>query len=371
MSFSNLLSQPFSLAAFFGKKAKSFLGVDIGSSAIKIVELKKDQGRIALQTYGEVALGPYANQPVGARVQADPDMLAQALIDVMAEAHVTTPMGCVAVQSSASLVFLLTLPESALSSLDSVVPNEARKYIPVPLSEVALNWQVVPAHIQHRYDDEQVIKPASGDRQVLVVAIRNDALSGYRNIMGQAKLDIKHMEIEAFSSLRSIYRNELTPFALVDIGASQVRVAIVHYGMIMQYDVNNRASFGWSETLARSLNVSFEKAQELKHTVGLTQTIPNVAEALGTSISTLESDIRNSISRYERAHTTVVDRMVLVGGGSRMPGLVERLGESFDIKVEQAHPFDKAAAPQFLDPVLDSVGPEFATAVGAALGKLA
>ena len=171
---------------------------------------------------------------------------------------------------------------------------------------------------------------------MLVVAIRNDALSGYRNIMGQSKLDIKHMEIEALSSLRSMYRNELTPFALVDIGASQVRVAIIHYGMIMQYDVNNRASFGWTETLARSLNVSFEKAQELKHTVGLGNTMPNVAEALGTSISTLESDIRNSISRYEQAHTTVVDRIALVGGGSRMPGLVERLGSTFD-KIGRAH----------------------------------
>ncbi|MCB9808961.1 type IV pilus assembly protein PilM [Candidatus Nomurabacteria bacterium] len=361
-----------SLGTLFTKKPQAILGIDIGASSIKLVELKKDKGVLTLGTYGEVALGPYAQKEVGVLVQSDPDIIAQALIDVLKESHSTATHAIISIQSSASLVFVIQLPMQALSSLDSVVPNEARKYIPVPLSEVSLNWNVVPDHIQHRYELEAQENTSthlspSNERDILVAAIRNDALSGYRNIIAQAGLTVQGMEIEIFSILRSLYHHELTPFAIVDIGASGVRIAIVHYGMVMQYDVAVRGSESWTQSLMRSLDISFTKAEELKRTVGLSGTMSDVVNTLQVGVSRLLQDIRTSIQKYEQTHHVVVDHIILSGGGARMPGLLEHMKSQFDVAIQQAEPFEMVDVPGFLGPVLESVGPEFACAVGAAL----
>lgn len=357
-----------SMGSLFAKKPDAIIGIDIGSSAIKIVELKKEKGVMTLGTYGEVAIGPYLEKPVGSLVQADPDVLSQALIDVLKESHSTAKHAIVSIQSSASLLFVLNLPEQAMSSLDTVVPNEAHKYIPVPLSEVSLNWDIIPSHIQHRYEAEN--SPSANlehGRDVLVAAIRNDALSGYRNIMSQAGLAISGMEIEIFSALRSLYHNELTPFAIVDIGASGVRVAIIHYGVVMQYNIVPRGSASWSDALSRSLSVSFQKAEELKRTVGIAGNVSDVVQSLQITASQLVTDIRASLQKYERQHHVVIDHMILTGGGSRMPGLREYVDTQFDIDVTLVDPFEMVEVPGFLKPVLESVGPEFSCAVGAAL----
>lgn len=356
------------MGSLFAKKPDAIIGIDIGSSAIKIVELKKEKGVMTLGTYGEVAIGPYLEKPIGSIAQADPDILAQALIDVLKESHSTAKHAVVSIQSSASLLFVLNLPEQAMSALETVVPNEAHKYIPVPLSEVSLNWDIIPSHIQHRYEAGNAPDmTAEHQRDVLVAAIRNDALSGYRNIMSQAGIAINAMEIEIFSTLRSLYHNELTPFAVVDIGASGVRIAIVHYGVVMQYDVAPRGSASWTDSLVRSLSVSFQKAEELKRTVGIAGNMSDVVDSLQITASQLVSDIRSSLQKYERQHNVVVDHMILTGGGARMPGLQDYVDQQFDIAATLVDPFNMVEVPGFLEPVLASVGPEFSCAVGAAL----
>lgn len=356
-----------SIGSLFAKNPDTLIGIDIGSSAIKIVEIKKEKGVLTLVTYGEVALGPYVQKPIGSLVQGDPDLLAQALIDVLQESHSTAQHAVVSIQSSASLLFVLSLPEQAMTSLDSVIPNESHKYIPVPLSEVTLNWDIIPNHIHHRYEIENGQSTESTHQDILVAAIRNDALSGYRNIMSQAGKTVDALEIEIFSTLRSIYHNELTPFALVDIGASGVRIAIIHYGIVMQYDVIPRGSVTWTESLVRSLGISFEKAEELKRTIGLEGDMSDVVETLRITTSQLASDIRSSIQKYEREHHVVVDHIACVGGGSRMLGLQQYMSQQFDTSIVAVDPFAMVDVPQFLKPILESVGPEFSCAVGAAL----
>ena len=88
MSFLQSISG--SLGSIFGKKAQSVLGIDIGSSAIKIVEIKKRRGRAVLKTYGELALGPYAATEVGRATALPPEKLVAALKDILREAKTTT-----------------------------------------------------------------------------------------------------------------------------------------------------------------------------------------------------------------------------------------------------------------------------------------
>src|SRR3989344_596793 len=131
---------------YFDKSEPKALGIDIGSSAIKIVELKKKNGQAVLTTYGELALGPYAGFGVGQAVSLPTEKIAQALTDLMneKEVNVSTKSCGLSIPFSSSLMSVIEMPEVSAKQLSVMVPLEARKYIPVPISEVTLDWSVVP-----------------------------------------------------------------------------------------------------------------------------------------------------------------------------------------------------------------------------------
>src|SRR5581483_1183777 len=117
----------FSLSGLFKTEAKSVLGVDIGSSSVKVVQLKREKCRVILETYGAISLGPYAGVEIGRATALGADKLAEALKDVMREANVTTKDAAISIPYSSSLVSIIKLPSTVEKQLAQVVPIEARK----------------------------------------------------------------------------------------------------------------------------------------------------------------------------------------------------------------------------------------------------
>lgn len=124
--------------------AESVIGVDIGSAYLKVVQLRRKAGKAVLETYGALALGPYGGTEIGRATHLPPHVLAEALRDLMREAHVTTRNGAFAIPFSSSLVTTITVPALPEKELAIAVPIEARRYVPVPISEVNLDWWIVP-----------------------------------------------------------------------------------------------------------------------------------------------------------------------------------------------------------------------------------
>src|ERR1700733_3829046 len=122
----------------FAKKADSVLGIDIGSSAIKLVQIRRQSGQAVLETYGELSLGPYAQGVVGQAVILPPDRIAVALSDLMKEkeVNVTTKKCGVSIPFASSLMTEISMPAVSEKQLSVMVPLEARKYIPVPIADV-------------------------------------------------------------------------------------------------------------------------------------------------------------------------------------------------------------------------------------------
>jgi Tfp pilus assembly PilM family ATPase len=142
-----------------------------------------------LETYGELSLGSYANEKTGRVVTLAPDAIATAIKDILREAHVTTKSAILSIQSQATLVFLIELPEISESELAQVIPNEARKYIPVALTEVSLDWYVVPK--KETYAEESNHANVRSMMEVVVVAVRNETLSQYKEIAEKSGIDFK------------------------------------------------------------------------------------------------------------------------------------------------------------------------------------
>ena len=200
-----------------GKKPDAYVGIDIGSSHIKIAQVKKTGGRIILETYGAVALGPYEEERVaGELTNLENAKLTEALMNLLDQANVTAKGPVISISSASSLIFTLNLPQIDKKNLDGVVRSEARKYIPIPLTEVSLDWWVIPE--QDVYGDEHE-KSSSVD--VLVVAVRNEIVEKYADVVsGIKKLTTPQYEIETFSAIRGAFKHELSPVLMLDFGAS-------------------------------------------------------------------------------------------------------------------------------------------------------
>ena len=130
------------------KPDKSVLGVDISSSSIKVVQVRKEKGVAILETYGELALGPYTGKDRGQSTSLPTAKMTGALKDLLKEANITTKNCGVAIPMSSSLINVIRMPVLSKKKLKTMVPIEMRKYIPVPISEVLIDWRIVPKEAQ-------------------------------------------------------------------------------------------------------------------------------------------------------------------------------------------------------------------------------
>lgn len=353
-----------------GGDKKQALGVDIGSSSIKVVQLKKKGGRAVLETYGVISLGPYGGTSVGALTSLKTEDIARALKDVMKESNVTTKSSILSIPSLASLIFLVTLPWTVKESeLENIIPIEARKYIPVPISEVTLDWFVIPNEDEMQENDSP--SNIKRNREVLVVAIHNETLTQYREILKQTGLESDAFEMEIFSNIRSTFNNELAPFLIVDFGASKTKVSIVESGVVKVFHVVNRGSHDISRNISQALGITFEEAEKLKRMVGLDASVnPEAEKIIRLAVNYIFTDINSIVFAYQKKYNKNISKVFLSGGGSLLKGLLEAARENFRVEVFYSNPFSKTEAPAFLEPVLENSGPEFAVAVGLALRQL-
>ena len=362
------------------KETESVIGIDIGTSAIKVVQLRKKGGKAVLETYGSLALGPYGNVEVGQITNLSSEDMARALVDVLKESNTTTKTGALAIPSLASLIFTISLPAQITEAeLPTVVPTEARKYIPVPISEVTLDWSLIPKEIE---SEEAVVAPSMVPQtapvakkelktEVLVVAIHNDTLSRYREVLAKTELKSDSFEMEIFSTIRSTFARDVAPVLLMDFGASKTKLSIVEAGIVRVFHVVNRGSFDMTKNIATSLNVPFAEAEQLKRTVGLdARSNAQVADIVRLSTDYIFSDTNSVVLAYEKKYNKNISKVILTGGGSMLKGLLERATVNFHSEVVYGDPFSKTEAPAFLEPVLKTSGPEFACAVGLALREL-
>lgn len=357
----------------------SVLGIDIGASSAKMVQLRASRGSAVLETYGEIALGPYGGVEVGKSTKLPVEKVAEALNDLMREANITASNAGVSIPFASSLVSVLEMPKVNQEQLKRMIPIEARKYIPVPVSEVLLDWFVIP---EDEHDDafdrveEETMMQKRG-REVLLVAIHNETLRNYQSIVQTAGIHVSFFEIEIFSSIRSSLGHGVVPVVMVDIGAATTKIYVVERGIVRMSHLVNIGSQQMTETLARSMNWSFEKAERMKREWGLNEQASlsgdeneQLRAALLSTLTRLFSDVNRVLLSYGKRYNKNVSHVVFTGGGASLPGLAHVANESLNAEVEMANPFSKVEAPAFLDDVLGEIGPGFAVALGVALRKL-
>ncbi len=335
----------------------SVLGVDIGASAIKIVQLRDAKGVPTLETYGELQLGPYEGVSLGRGTHLHSQKKVEALVDILREANATAKNVAYSISYNACFTTTIQIPTTDQEKLGTMVPIEARKYVPISLSKVELKW--FPLAIQ----------PETRETSVLISAIYNEAQKQYSDIMQGCNLNILADEIEIFSMIRSVLSPDDEIVAVLDCGASSTRMCIIKNGLVVKTHSTTLSGVELTNALTKELSSEFKEAEELKRAVGLhgTESDPRIQKTIVSTLDRGLREIHTVIKRYEEDENISIQKILLTGGGSLLGGIDVYIQDMFSRSVVMANSFSKVAYPAFLEDTLTQAGPTFSVAIGAAL----
>lgn len=342
----------------------SFVGIDIGSDSVKVVQLKKERERAILETYGELKTARYFQSESGGGgsfLSHSDQNVANLLTDVLRESNVTTQRAVFGIPATASFITVINLPLLQMAEIRSAVPFEAKKYIPVPIAEVALDWQVL--------ETDEAAKRSS----VLLVAVPNEVIVKYRRIAEMLSLELAAVEVESFSIIRALLGTDRGVTAIIHWGALVTTVTVVDRRQIRMNHNFGRGAQEITNALARGMGVTRERAEEMKRQVGLSER-PEERETAGVISPIVDStlaDIERTLTNYHRTAKRKVEKIVITGGGASLKGLVDHVAKHFGLETAVANPFARTIFPAFLQPVLKDIAPNFSVAVGLALRQIA
>ena len=351
------------LAKLFSTSAKntmpeSVVGIDYGSSSVKVVEVEYRKDMLVLKTYGELQIGPYGNSQLGNVVTLDERKKTEALTDLMKEAGVAAKTGVLALPLSSSFVTIMSLTAKPDEDIEPRVRVESRKYIPIPLTDVTLDWTE--------------LKPLGSApktvREILIVAVQNDAYGQMTNIMQAAQKFSQPSEIELFSAMRALEDTQVVSTAILDLGGGTSKMYITHEGMLRKIHRVRLGGVQATARIAELTGVSFEEAENLKRNFKHGgEHEDDVKRAVVSTFERPLQEFKRVLAQHEAKVGSSVGRIVLTGGTAAFAEMQPFASYMFDRTVEIANPFAKVAYPAFMEERLRDIAPTFSVAIGAAL----
>lgn len=346
----------------FASKPAHVVGIDIGAYSTKVVQLRYEKERGILETYGELLNDVYfKGQNAGTEILHRTDQEVASLIqDLLKESQATSKEVVLGVPAHSSFITTLSLPPVPEKELSEAIPYEARRYIPVPISEVQLDWEILG------------LNEGRDKIEVILIAVPKETIDKLKRVAALAGLNLRAVEVETFSMARALATGEFLPTSFINFGHKTTTLAITDRGKMRVSHNFGKGSLELTKTLERGLNINQERAEALKREIGLSEKVEEkeIASVITPFIENLFSEIDRFVSIYNRKAPRSVQRISLTGGGSNLKGLVEYTVSKFGVEVTRGNPFARTVAPAFMQPILRELGPSFAVAVGLALHEL-
>lgn len=357
------------ISNLFKFRPKNFLGIDIGTSFVRIVELSRKGQAYKLGNYGGLETSSFKKRPFRVfeknTLSLSNKEIAKSIQAIFKEAGIQAKEVNFSIPDFCSFFTSIKLPAMAKDEISQAVQYEIRPYVPLPLDEVTLDWSIVEG------------EPPGTALKVLVVAIPNDIVTQYREIAHLANLNLRILESEVFALTRSSIKNgkEKKVIGLIDIGARSTTCSVTEGGVLKISHSFNTAGNQLTEIIARSLNIDYNKAEEVKKKHGLiTNDEPeeskNVRKVLIPLIDSILEEIKKAFRNFYLKEGKEIERIVLAGGLVSMPGLKEYFSTELKKELDVADPFSNIACPAILSNTLKEIGPTYAVAMGLAMKGL-
>ncbi len=358
---------------------KSYLGVDLGATSIKIVELKEEAGRPRLLTYGytEQAAG-YPEKEFTDTPERSIDLIKQ----VCVKARTVSKQAVAALPSASVFSSVINIPAAPGKDLAAAVQWEAKKIIPLPLEEMILDWKILtpegetagtaaPAPVI-----PTVQASAPKTTQVLLTAAAKTMVKKYLDIFKGAGLSLVSLETETFALIRSLVGIDKSTAILVDMGAASTTISIVESGIPFLNRSLNIGGLTITKEIAASLGIDLNQAEQMKYDVGMAGAgtggggVPKIIER---ALSMLLNEIKYCTNIYQSQDNTRgrrIEKIVLTGGAALLPGFPDYLAGALNTRVFIGNPWARVIYPEELRPILDQIGPKFSVAIGLAMREI-
>lgn len=335
------------------------VGVDIGTSSIKIVELSRFGKGIKLNNYAQVKSADLGVNSLRVFNEKNyllfKDKAAQALRKTFRKADIKPKQVTFSLPDFSSFFTAFELPEMKKEEIEKAVRFRASKYIPVPLTNLAVDWKTVTK------------KPL----RVLVVAIPKQALDQYKKLAEKVDLRQYSLEPEAFSIDRAFPREQGQVYCFVDIGVQSSTISISNGEGLRNSHGLDISGGKITQAIQRALDIPAEEAEILKREKGLASDSDELSEAILPVAESLAALVERTLEGVEeKAGGLKVDKIIVLGGSARIPGLIDYFRSRLEHKVELANPFAELDYPPKLDNTLEDMGSVFSVAIGAARRNL-
>ncbi len=389
----------------FGGTKTGYLGIDVGTASIKLVELKSEGGKPRLVTYGYIDI---ATDIIRSNTPQAQQKIVQSLTKLVESSGATSANAIAALPTFSVFNSIITLPKMPTKDLASAVKWEAKKYIPLPMEEMILDWKIITGEaldddnkkevkkkgfsffkkkkaevekkVEKKADKEKHIKndgpetfkgKAPKSLRILVTAAPKNLVNRYIDIFKKSGLRLISLETEAFALARSLIGIDDASIAIVDIGSITTDICIIEKGVPVLNRSIDVGGYTITQAISRSLNVTPERAEQFKMDIGISlganvqsKGIPKV---ITDSLSPIVNEIKYVFDLYQNQGNLSVEKIILSGGSAFLPNLSAYFTEIFNKPTIIGNPWDRVVYPEELKPVLDEVGTRLAVAIGLAM----
>lgn len=371
----------------FFSSPQSYLGIDIDSHSIKIVELKNEKGRPRLLTYGYFDHDiekKFSDKDESARREASAIIREICLKSKTASKLAISSLPAFSVFSS-----VLILPAMSKRELGNAIKWEAKKVIPLPLEDMILHWDILEEEAGKAAGASEEGKDAGEEKEkgflhiarsknlqsskILLTAAPKDMVLRYLDIFKDTGLTLLSLDTEQFALIRSLVGRDFSTMMIVDIDFTVTNIMVIQKGIPYLNRSINVGGLTITKAIANSLNISLKRAEQFKYDIGLSQgeggqnEIPKTIES---SIAPIVDEIKYSMSLFKSQGREGIEKIILTGGSSLLANLPNYLSSALQIKVILGDPWARIIYPEDLRPALQEIGPRFSVAAGLAMKEI-
>jgi len=346
-------------------KQNLFLGIDIGTTSLKIVELKRKEGRVELSNYG--ILEKYGHlERINDAIQTSTFKLleestALLLKQLLRTAKLDAVTSYMTLPGFSGFVSLIELPEMKEKELAKAIRYQAGQYVPMSLAEMTLDWQII-----ERENDRM---------QVLLMAVPTEIVHRCIRIAKLAKLNLKGLELETMATARLLGTKEKSPAIVVDIGGRTTSISVIDRGNLRQTHNIDTAGGDLTQVISSGLGISPLRAEEVKKTSNLDiqyQGEIALLKLLTPLLDVIKREIEKSINNYYLQSKRKVEKIILTGGGANLNGLDKYYSNSLLMPVIKGDPFSWGIISYHpnLAPIIRDIGTNLTAACAVAFKNI-
>lgn len=367
----------------------SYLGVDIGTASIKVVELLNESGRPRLLTYG------FAEEPVNIvrdSSEATLNKVAVLLKKICQEAKVNTKKTVTALPSFSVFSSIISLPNMNKKDIPQAVYWQAKKFVPLPLEEMTLDWKLLDKEVKvsdlknsinkialtaenglknENESNASAINDKKDDLKVLIAAAPKKVVLKYVEIFKKAGLELLSLETENFAMERSLVGGDKNPVMIVDIGDITSDISIVENSIPLlarSVDVGGKLI---TDAIVNSLHVDQKRAEQFKRDIGFLPGEGNMPKVIEKVVAPIINEIKYCFDLYGSSQSNQrIEKIILTGGSSFLPNIDKYLADLLNIKVFIGDSWARIIYPMELKTTLNELAPRFSVAIGLAMREI-